>query len=57
VREGKTRQIRNVLQTGQRDGMQTLEVSLSDLVARGLVSHDEAVGRSMYPNEVLAKKK
>jgi twitching motility protein PilT len=52
IREGKTRQIRNMLATGQREGMQTFEAGLSDLVAQGLVSYEEAVGWSMYPREV-----
>jgi twitching motility protein PilT len=52
IREGKTRQIRNMVSTGQREGMQTFEVGLSNLVARGLISHAEAVRWSMYPKEV-----
>lgn len=52
VKEGKSNQIRNVLQTSARDGMQTLERSLSDLVQRGLVTLDEARGRSLYPDEI-----
>ena len=52
ILEGKSRQLRNALTTGQRDGMQTLEMSLSDLVTRGLVSYDEAVARSLHPKEV-----
>ena len=34
--------------------MQTLEMALSDLVTRGIITYEEAVGRSMYPKE-LAK--
>jgi twitching motility protein PilT len=54
VREGKTNQLRNVLVTGQRDGMQTLEMSLSQLVKDGVVSYEEALAVSLYPKE-LAK--
>jgi twitching motility protein PilT len=54
IREGKTRQIRNAVSTGVRDGMCTIETSLSDLVARGIVTHDDAVARSLYPKEVKA---
>ncbi len=54
IREGKTRQIRNAVSTGVRDGMCTIETSLSDLVARGVVTHDDAVARSLYPKEVKA---
>jgi twitching motility protein PilT len=54
IREGKTRQIRNAVSTGMRDGMCTIESSLSDLVARGIVTYDDAVARSLYPKEVKA---
>jgi twitching motility protein PilT len=52
VREGKSNQLRNQLVTGASVGMQTLEVSLSDLVLRGLVDYDEALRVSLYPREV-----
>ncbi|MDQ1704632.1 MAG: twitching motility protein PilT [Frankiaceae bacterium] len=54
VREGKTNQLRNVLVTGQNDGMQTLEMSLSQLVKDGIVSYEEALAVSLFPKE-LAK--
>jgi twitching motility protein PilT len=54
IREGKSNQLRNVLLTGQEDGMQTLEASLNDLVARGLITFEDALSRSLYPKE-LAK--
>lgn len=56
IREGKTRQIRNVLSTASREGMQTLEQSLTGLVADGVVDHEVALGASIYPNEVLAQR-
>jgi twitching motility protein PilT len=52
VKEGKTRQIRNVVATSAREGMQTIEMSMSDLVARGLIAHEDAIVRSLYPHEV-----
>ena len=52
IKEGKSRQIRNVILTGRKQGMQTLEMSLSDLVKRGLVSYEDAVARSMFPDEI-----
>lgn len=54
VREGKTRQIRNAVATGQREGMNTLEMSLSALVASGVVTLEEARARSLYPSEIKA---
>jgi twitching motility protein PilT len=52
IRDGKSNQLRNVLLTGQEDGMQTLEASLSDLVSQGVISYEEALNRSLYPREV-----
>ena len=53
VREGKTRQIRNLVSTGRRDGMQTIEQSLSHLVQEGAVDYASAIAVSLYPNDVL----
>jgi twitching motility protein PilT len=52
IREGKTHQVRNVISQSVRDGMQTLEQSLSVLVAHGLVTYEDAVRRSIVPKEV-----
>ena len=52
VRDGRTNQLRNLLITGVEHGMQTLEMSLTELVAQGLVTHDEAVSHSLYPTEI-----
>jgi len=52
IREGKTRQIRNLVATGQRENMRTLETCLTELVAQGRISYDEAVLWTLYPEEV-----
>ena len=52
IREGKTNQLRNVLLTGQNEGMQTLEMSLNQLVADGVIDYDEALATSLYPKEI-----
>jgi twitching motility protein PilT len=52
VRDGRTNQLRNVIVTGTQEGMQTLEASLSHLVAFGLVTHEEAITHTLMPNEV-----
>jgi twitching motility protein PilT len=52
VREGKTRQMRNVVSTGRAEGMSTMEQSFSALVADGVVTYDDAVARSQYPKEI-----
>jgi twitching motility protein PilT len=45
IREGKTYQIVSVLQTGKKYGMQTLDDAIADLLARGMISGDEAYTR------------
>jgi twitching motility protein PilT len=52
LREGKTRQLRNVLSTHQSEGMQTLEMSLSGLVAADILDYELAKKASLYPREV-----
>jgi twitching motility protein PilT len=52
IREAKTVQLRNQLMTGQRDGSQTLEVSLSALVAEGLVSREVALSFTTRPKDI-----
>jgi twitching motility protein PilT len=54
IREGKVRQLRNLIATGQRDGMVVLEQSLSDLVSQGVVTLEEARAHSVHPDEVDA---
>jgi twitching motility protein PilT len=52
VTEGKTHQLRNVVSTHQHEGMQTLEKSLTALVADGSVDLEQARLVSLYPREV-----
>jgi twitching motility protein PilT len=52
VRDGKTAQLRNMISIGAEYGMQTLEASLSELVARGEVAYEEACRISVHPNEI-----
>jgi twitching motility protein PilT len=54
IREDKVHQIYSQMQTGQsRSGMQTMNQSLFDLYTKGLISYEEALGRSMVPEELL----
>ena len=52
IREGKTPQMLNFLQTGSKYGMGTLEQSLVKLVNEGLISLDDAIGKANRPDEV-----
>jgi len=52
IKDGKTRQLRNVLETGVKDGMMTMERSLNDLIRAGQVDYAIAAARSLYPAEL-----
>jgi twitching motility protein PilT len=55
IREDKIHQIYSMMQTGQsKFGMQTMNQSLFDLYSKGLISYEEAVGRSYLPEELIA---
>lgn len=55
IREGKSRQLRNVVATGGPDGMQTIEMDLARLVSSGLVTMEMAQSISAYPSEIQAQ--
>ena len=55
VREGKSRQMRNIIATGAGEGMQTIEMDLARLVAAGLISMETAMDASQYPKEIQAQ--
>ena len=55
IKEGKPHQLRNSLVTGAKDGMITLEQSLTHLVQNGVVTYDDAVMRSLYPKDIEAR--
>jgi len=52
IREGKTRQLRNVVSTHQSEGMQTLEMALTHLVQVGVIDYETALKVSLFPKEV-----
>ena len=54
IKDGKADQIRSILQTGVRDGSQTLERSLNQLLRAGMITERDARGHSLYPMEVHA---
>lgn len=54
IREDKIHQIYSMMQTGQaKYGMQTMNQSLLDLFKRGLISHEDALGRSTHVEELV----
>ncbi|HET8575532.1 MAG TPA: type IV pilus twitching motility protein PilT [Methylomirabilota bacterium] len=52
IREEKIHQIYSAMQAGQKFGMQTMNQSLSDLVLKRKISREEALNRSMLPEEL-----
>jgi twitching motility protein PilT len=55
LREGKTRQLRNTMISGQQEGMQTIEMDLARLVASGIISFETAASASAYPKDIMAQ--
>lgn len=50
IREGKIHQIPGTMQVSQKDGMQTMDMALQNLVAKGVVTKEEAQSKSTNPN-------
>jgi twitching motility protein PilT len=50
IREAKLHQIPGIMQASQKDGMQTMDMALVDLVNKGLITKAEAQSRSMTAN-------
>ncbi len=51
IREGKTHQIYNAIQTGSKQGMQTMEQALVDLVMKKMVTKDDALSCANHIDE------
>ena len=45
IRENKTYQIQNIIQTGSKQGMQSMDQELVNLYRRGLISKDSVLSR------------
>lgn len=52
IRENKIAQMRSALQTGQGDGMQTLDQSLKSLVMKGVIERDVARHKADNPDAI-----
>lgn len=54
IREDKIHQIYSMMQTGQsKFGMQTMNQSLYELYSKGVLTYEDAVGRSPVPDEIM----
>lgn len=54
IREGKAHQLSSVMQTGAKEGMQTLNMHLARLVQAGRIDYAAALERSSDPEELNA---
>ncbi len=52
IRDGKVHQIHNAMQSGKRQGMQSMDDSLADLVRRGVVEAHQAMRRAQNPDDL-----
>ena len=52
IREGRSNQLANVMFTNSKEGMQTLENSLANLIVDGVITYEEALGVSAHPKEL-----
>ena len=52
IREGKSAQLLNLMQTGKQYGMTTLEDELVQAYAEGLIAADDAVAKANRPDDV-----
>jgi len=52
IREQKTHQIYSTMQTGQKEGMQTMNQSLLGLFSRGEITREDAIGRTTEPQDM-----
>ena len=55
IRERKVSQIYSQLQTGSKEGMNTLEQCLLKLVESGAISRQEAMGKASNPKALLTE--
>jgi twitching motility protein PilT len=53
IRQAKVEQIYSYMQTGSRGGMQTMEQALGQLVAKNLISPEDAITRSSRRSELI----
>jgi len=52
IREAKTHQIYNSMQTGQKYGMVTMDQSLADLYRRGMITLETAINKAVFPEDL-----
>ncbi|MFH2138839.1 MAG: type IV pilus twitching motility protein PilT [Candidatus Omnitrophota bacterium] len=53
IREQKVHQIYSLIQTGQKEGMQTMNQALYELYTRKLIAYEDAISRSTDPDDLI----
>src|SRR6187549_4065500 len=53
IRQAKIEQVYSIMQTGGKKGMHTMEQALAELVLRGVIDEEVALGRSSRPDMLL----
>ncbi len=53
IREGRSNQLMNVMFTNQKEGMQTMEGSLSQLIVDGIITYEDAMSITGRPKELI----
>src|SRR5579862_8041297 len=53
IRENRSNQLQNVMMTNSKEGMQTLESSLVQLIVDGTITYEDALGVSAHPKELV----
>jgi twitching motility protein PilT len=52
IRENKAHQIPAAIQTGIKEGMQTMDQALKELYSAGLITYNDAINRSFNPDDL-----
>jgi twitching motility protein PilT len=52
IRENRTFEIPNVIETSRRAGMVSLDASIAELYFNGFISRQDAVAQSAYPEQM-----
>ena len=53
IREGRSNQLMNVMFTSAKEGMQTLETCLAQLIISGTITYEDAMAISAHPKELI----
>lgn len=55
LQKGEIGQLKNVMEAGRHEGMQTFDIDLKDLVEKGIISEEKALGYADSPSDLRLK--